>query len=154
MSPQAIRASARLEQIRNRLSNDETLKLVEEAEKEHIVIIVEIDPREGSGIIPNDWRAFIGAKNSASDNLLVGKVNNDLRNRKGLQTIFKRDYDYDIFWVSFSLFDENGEPLWKNVPEELELVVGIKEKEGRVNWKVTNDLKVRLENILKLNSEK
>lgn len=50
--------------------------------------------------------------------------------------------------------DKNGVPLWKNVPEELELIVGIKEKEGRVTWKVTDDLKLRMENLLKIKSEK
>ena len=154
MSPEAIRAAARIEQIRSRLTNAETKKLVAEAEQENLVIIVEIDPREGSGIIPNDWRAFIGAPNSSSDDLIRGNSNNNLRNNKALQSVSKRDYDYDVFWISFPLFNKNGDSLWKVVPNELELVVGIKDKEGRVTWKVTNELRLRIENLLKLKSEK
>ena len=153
MSPEAIRAAARMEQIRSRLTNDETKKLVAEAEQENLVVIVEIDPREGSGIIPNDWRAFIGSPNSSGD-LIRGNSNSNLRNNKAFQSVSKRDYDYDMFWISFSLFDKNGNPLWKSVPNELELIVGIKDKEGRVTWKVTNDMKLRIENLLKLKSEK
>ncbi len=154
MSPEAIRAAARMEQIRSRLTNDETKKLVAEAEQEDLVIIVEIDPREGSGIIPNDWRAFIGSRNAPSDDLIRGNSNSNLRDSKALQSVSKRDYDYDVFWISFSLFDKNGSSLWKVVPSELELVVGIKDKEGRVTWKVTNDLRLRIEHLLKLKLEK
>ncbi len=154
MSPEAIRASARLEQIRNRLTNDETKKMIADAEQENLVVLVEIDPREGSGIIPNDWRAYIQAKNSSLNESIPGNVRNDLRNFKAFQPVNKRDYDYDLFWVSFSLTDKNGVPLWKTVPNELELVVAINGKEGKVKWKVTNDLKLRIENLLKLEPTK
>jgi len=154
MSPEAIRAAARMEQIRNRLTDDETKNLVAEAEQEDLVILVEIDPREGSGVIPNNWRAFIQAKNSADNESIRGVDKNSLRNYKALQSVIKRDYDYDLFWVSFSFTSKNGVPLWKSVPNELELIVGINEKEGRVRWKVTNELRLRIENLLKLKSEK
>ena len=154
MSPEAIRAAAKLEQIRSRLTDDETKNLVSEAEKENLIILVEIDPREGSGVISNDWQAFIQAESSYANQSIRGTNKNDLRNFKALQSVIKRDYDYDLFWVSFSLTDKNGIPLWKNVPNELELVVRINEKEGKVKWKVTNDLKLRIENLLKLESKK
>jgi len=154
MSPEAIRAAARLEQIRSRLTEDETKKLVAEADQEDLVILIEIDPREGSGVIPNNWRAFLQAKDSAANESLRGEEKSSLRNYKALQSVIKRDYDYDLFWVSFSLTDKNGVPLWKSVPNELELIVGINEKEGRVKWKVTNELRLRIENLLKLKSEK
>ncbi len=154
MSPEAIKAAARMEQLISRLTDDETRNLVSEAEQENLVIIVEIDPREGSGVIPNDWRAFIRSKYSSSNESIRGFVNNSLKNRKALQSVVKRDYDYDVYWISFPLIDKNGVSLWKSVPNELELVVGIKEKEGRVSWKVTDDLKLRIENLLKIKSEK
>lgn len=154
MSPEAIRAAARMEQIRSRLTDDETKKLVSEAEQEKLVIIVEIDPREGSGVIPNDWRAFIHSKNSTANESIRGINDSNLKNFKGLQSVVKRDYDYDVYWISFSLTDKNGIPLWKSVPDELELVVGIKEKEGRVTWKVDNELRLKIEKLLKLKSEK
>src|SRR6185436_17326508 len=38
----------------------ETKRLVEEAEAvEGMVVLVEIDPREGSGVIPDDWLAVV-----------------------------------------------------------------------------------------------
>jgi len=154
MSPEAIRAAARVEQIRSRLTDDETKKLITEAEQENLVIIIEIDPREGSGVIPNDWRAFIGSRNSPANELIRGDDKNSLRDNKALQSVSKRDYDYDLFWVSFSLTDKNGSPLWRVVPNELELVVGINAKEGRVTWKVTDELRLRIENLLKIKSEK
>ncbi|HEX9931090.1 MAG TPA: hypothetical protein VGB02_21320 [Pyrinomonadaceae bacterium] len=154
MSPEAIRAAARLEQLRSRLTDDETLSLVSEAEQENLVILVEIDPREGSGVIPNDWRAFINSKNSAANESIRGIEKSNLRNYKALQPVVKRDYDYDLFWVSFSFKDKNGVSLWKSVPNELELIVGINEKEGKVTWKVTDALRLRIETLLKLESEK
>lgn len=154
MSPEAIRAAARTEQIINRLTDEEAKHLVAEAEQEDLVILVEIDPREGSGVIPNNWRAFLQAKDSAANEHLRGEEKSSLRNYKALQSVIKRDYDYDLFWVSFSLTDKIGVPLWNSVPNELELIVGINEKEGRVKWKVTNELKLRIENLLKLKSEK
>ncbi len=45
-------------------------------------------------------------------------------------------------------------PLWRSVSNELELIVDINEKEGRVKWKVTDELRLRIENLLKLESEK
>lgn len=154
MSPEAVKAAARMEQIRSRLSEEETKTLVAEAEQENLVIIVEIDPREGSGVIPNDWRAFLRPKGSASDELIRGVDKNTLRNYKALQPVLKRDYDYDMYWISFSLTDKNGIPLWKSVPNELELIVGINEKEGKVTWKVTEELRLRIENLISLKSEK
>lgn len=45
--------------------------------------------------------------------------------------------------------DENGNPIWKSIPAEIEIVVGIYNKQGRVSWKVTDVLKTRIENLLK-----
>ena len=149
LSPEAIRAAARMEQIRNRLTDVETKDLVTEAEQENLVILVEIDPREGSGVVPNNWRAFIHSKNFPANESIRGVNKSNLRNYKALQSVIKRDYDYDMYWISFSLKDKNGIPLWKSVPNELELIVGINEKEGRVRWKVTEELRLRIENLLK-----
>ncbi len=63
MTPQVIRAVARLQQFAKALTAEETRKLVREAEAAgEIVIQVEIDPREGSGVIPNDWVALLGTR--------------------------------------------------------------------------------------------
>jgi hypothetical protein len=63
LTPEVIRASARLEQIRSRLSDDATKALIAEAEAAgDTVVMVEIDPDEGSGVIPLDWQAFLQPK--------------------------------------------------------------------------------------------
>jgi hypothetical protein len=64
LTPDAVRAAARLEQIAKSLSQEETRRLVAEAERAgDTVIMVELDPREGSGVIPSDWIATFGARN-------------------------------------------------------------------------------------------
>ena len=55
MTPEAIRAAARLEQLKRHLTDSETRELVMEAEKpDGLVAFIEINPREGSGVIPLD----------------------------------------------------------------------------------------------------
>ena len=50
MTTEVIRASARVEQFRNRLTNEQTRDLIEEAEAgNYLVILVELDPREEGG---------------------------------------------------------------------------------------------------------
>ena len=52
MTPEAIRAAARLEQLKRHLTDSETRELVMEAEKpDGLVAFIEINPREGSGVI-------------------------------------------------------------------------------------------------------
>lgn len=151
MSPELIRAAARREQLRNGLTEAETRKLVAEAENEKgLVVLIEIDPREGSGVIPNDWRAMLQPKgaDTESNKTIRAVKNQSLRDIIAFKGIFTRDYDYDVFWIAFPLQDEKGNPLWTNVPNELELVVGIYNKEGRVTWKVSEVLKMRIEKLL------
>src|SRR2546427_2065201 len=60
MTPEVIRATARLEQIRLHLTDEQARALVEEAERgNNLVVLVEIDAREGSGVIPLDWRSAL-----------------------------------------------------------------------------------------------
>lgn len=55
-TPEVIRASARFAQLKDRLSDRETQSLVSEAESVGgTVMIIELDPSEGSGVIPLDW---------------------------------------------------------------------------------------------------
>lgn len=55
-----IRATARIIQLTERLSNEEAKALVAQAEAAApVVVLVEIDPREGSGVIPSDWSVFL-----------------------------------------------------------------------------------------------
>lgn len=152
MSPESIRATVRREQLLNGLTEAETRRLVNEAEKEkELVVLVELDPREGSGIIPNDWRVILQPKgvSSNSNQRIRGIKNQSLRDITAYKGVFTRDYDYDVFWIAFPLKDEKGDSVWTSVPSQLELVVGIYNKEGRVSWKVSEPLKLQIENILK-----
>ena len=153
-TPEVIRASARHAQIRNRLSDDETRALVREAESAgHTVIMVEIDPREGSGVIPSDWEAFLqprGAPSNSSQGVR-GVDTPDLRRLQALQGVMQRNYDYDRFWVVFPLLRSDGKPLFPDTSSEAELVVRILNKEGKVTWRVPDSIHQRTRTLGKAN---
>jgi hypothetical protein len=133
MTPEVIRAAARLAQLRSRLSEEGTRELVAEAEASGgTVVMVEIDPREGSGVIPNEWEAFVQPKGRSSE--AVAGVNTPrLRDVKALAGVLRRNYDYDRFWLVFPAGDA---PYLHSDVLEVELVVRIYDKEGRVSWPV------------------
>jgi hypothetical protein len=131
LTPAVIRATARLAQLRSRLTDDDTRALVAEAETAGgMVVMVEIDPREGSGVIPNDWQAFIQPKGRPGD-AVAGVSTPRLRDVKALAGVLRRNYDYDRFWV---VFPGGDAPYLQAGVTEVELVVRIHDKEGRVNW--------------------
>ena len=67
-TPDVVRASARYAQMKSRLSADDTRKLVQEAEAAgETVVVVDIDPNEGSGVVPMDWEAFLRPKDAPSE---------------------------------------------------------------------------------------
>ena len=150
LTPEAIRAAARLEQLRNRLSDEQTRALVAEADvPERLVVLVELDAREGSGVIPLDWRASLlpkGAKTDSPD-AVGGASTPSLRNVKALAGVARRDYAYDIFWVAFPLTGQKGEALFQPTVDALDLVVGIYNKEGRVSWRLSESLRQRLKTL-------
>lgn len=150
MTPEAIRATARLEQLRLHLTDEQTRALVEEAERGNsLIALVEIDAREGSGVIPLDWRSSLrpGGAISESPSTISGTSTPALRNIKALSSVARRDYAYDIFWVVFPMTDQKGGPIWKSVPNSIELIVGIYNKEGRVTWAVSDPLRQRLNSL-------
>ncbi len=109
--PEVIRATARLEQLRWRLTDSQTRELVEEAESEaETVVLVEIDPREGAGVIPLDWRAILQPVGSHAGGI-VGTSAPELKIVKALAGVVRRDYAYDVFWVYFQLVNDKGESL-------------------------------------------
>lgn len=147
MTPEAIRAAARLEQLRRHLTDDETRTLVTEAEKiDGLVVYIELNPREGSGVIPLDWQATLRPKGSRDDSPLAiaGTSTPALREVKALTRVGPRDYAYDVFWVVFPMRDKQGKLIWETPPEEIELVVGINDMRGRVSWRVNDSLRQRL----------
>lgn len=154
MTPEMIRASARFQQLRNRLSDDQTKALVKEAEEAgDLVAMIEIDPSEGSGVIPLDWRVFLQPKGLANDaeGAVAGVKSPHLRKVKALGGVFRRDYDFDLFFVSFPLVDENKEPLISPDLAEIEVYVGVYKSEGRVSWRLPESVR---EKIRFLSSEK
>ena len=146
LTPEVIRATARFEQLRTRLSDDQTRELGAEAEAAgQTVILVEIDPREGSGVIPLDWRAVLQAKGwqSGMPGSVRGTSTPQLKNTKALAGVVRRDYSYDIFWVVFPLIDDKGMPVFSDSTREVELVVVINNKEGTVTWPVPDSIRQR-----------
>jgi hypothetical protein len=132
LSPAVIRATARVLQLRSRLTPDQTRALVTEAEGAGgLVIMVEIDPREGSGVIPMDWEAFLQPEDQPA--AAVGGVNTPvLRNVKALAGVLRRNYDYDRFWVVFP--DSAVAACLESGAKHIELLVRIHDKEGRAQW--------------------
>ena len=149
-TPDIIRASARHHQLLNRLTDDQTRALVREAENAgHLVIVVEINPNEGSGVIPLDWRAFLQGNGSPSrQNIAVQAVKApQLKKVIALNPVLKRDYEYDIFWLSFPVADDNGSPLIHPESTGIQLVVGIYNKETTVTWNLTDSLRKRIKSL-------
>jgi len=152
MTPEVIRAAARLEQIRMHLTDEQARALVKEAERgNNLVVLVEIDAREGSGVIPLDWRSALkpGGTKDDSPAIISGINTPTLRNVNALSGVARRDYAYDIFWVVFPLMDQKGNSVWANVPSNIELVVGIYNKQGNVTWTVSEPLRRRLSSMNK-----
>jgi len=136
MTPSVIRASARLVQLAERLSDQQTAALIAEAEAQNgTVVMVEIDPREGSGVIPNDWAAFLEPiANGAHGKPVRGVDTPKLRDVKALAGVLRRNYDYDRFWVVFPLKHDDGEAVLPANFAEAQLTVRIHEREGTVRW--------------------
>ena len=139
-TPEMVRASARYWQLRERLSEEQTRALVAEAEAAgDTVIMVELDPREGSGIIPSDWLAIFRGKGSSIET--KGTVIPALRSVKALAGTVQRDYAYDVFWVTFPLVDEKRQAILPDSASEAELIVTIYDKQGKVTWQIPESLK-------------
>lgn len=140
LTPEAIRATARMLQLRSRLPEAETRQLVAEAEAiQGTVIIVEVDPREGSGVIPSDWEAFLQPKGSPA-RAVRGTSSPHLRDVKALAGVLRRNYDYDRFWVTFPL-KKDGVSVLADTDLNAELIVRIHEKEGRIEWPVSGSVR-------------
>lgn len=131
-SPSVIRAGARLSQLRSRLTAEQTRALVTEAEAVGgTVVMVEIDPREGSGVIPLDWEAFLQPEGQPLA-AVRGTNAPELRTVQALAGVLRRNYDYDRFWVVFPNNSDAG--YLKPGVQNIQLVVRIHDKEGRVEW--------------------
>lgn len=146
LTSEVVRATARLAQLSEGLSNEQTRALVRDAEAAgDTIIMVEIDPREGSGVIPLDWVTLLGPKGSRSSGLgaVKGVSVPRLREIRGLSGTFRRDYDYEVFWVVFPPTSDGGKPVFPTGVAEAELVVRIYNGEGRVKWSLPESIRRR-----------
>lgn len=135
-TPDILRATAKTIQIRKRLTNQDAQALVAAAERPNsTVIMIELDPDEGSGVIPTDWEAFLQPRNNA-DRAVRGTKAPQLRDVVALAGTSPRNYDYDRFWMIFALTTDSGERLFANTDREAELVIRINDREGTVRWPI------------------
>jgi hypothetical protein len=131
-----IQATARLLQLSERLSDSQTEDLVREAQSAgDAVFLVEIDPREGSGVIPTGWSAFLGTAGNER-NVVRGVNTPSLEKLKALRGVFRRDYNYELFWVVFPLHAADGSALFPSGTSHADLTVRISNKEGHVSFPV------------------
>lgn len=137
-SPDVIHATARWLQLSERLSDADARRLVAEADAvDGLVVQIEIDPREGSGVIPLDWDAFLQPiRGNVAGPAVRGVVEPKLREVRALGGVRRRNYDYDRYWVVFPRTLEDGTPLSGPDVTELELVVRIYDSEGKVRWRM------------------
>ena len=147
MTPEVIRATPRMQQLAKGLSVQETRQLVKDAEAAgDFVILVEIDPREGSGVIPGDWVALLGPRELAGAVPLhaAGVNSPKLRDIAALGAVPPRDYSYELFWVVFPLKTSEGKPVFNGSDKEAELSVRIQNRVGKVRWPIPEYLRTKL----------
>ena len=73
----------------------------------------------------------------------VGSSTPELKNAKALAGVVQRDYSYDLFWVVFPLINDKGILLFSDSVREVELLVGIYDKEGIVAWSIPDSIRER-----------
>lgn len=143
LTKDVIQATARLLQLSERLTDSQTEDLVQEATAAgDVVIMVEVDPREGSGVIPNDWSVFLGPSGNDRD-VARGTSSPALEKLKALRGGYRRDFNYELFWVVFPLKTANGEPLFPIGVAQAALTVRISGKEGRVSFVIPAYLRAK-----------
>jgi hypothetical protein len=134
ITPTVAGAAARMLMLAKGMPRVEAVKAIQTcAENPGHYVLVEIDPREGSGVIPRDWLARFGAR-GAENRQVTGVVLPDDGVWRTLRMAFPRDYAYDVFLVQFPLVSEDGSSLLGPADNEVELIVRIHNKTGKVRW--------------------
>jgi hypothetical protein len=143
LTPSVIKATARLEQFRQRLTNAEVQQMIDEAENAGpTVFLVELDAIEGSGVIPPDWQAFLQQEGLpvGDEGCMKGQSTPELWKVKGLVGTMSRDYKYDRFWIVFPLLRKNGQQLFSAGVKKAELIIRINDKEDKAIFKIPEDI--------------
>ena len=144
LTPDVIRATARLHQLSAGLTDAETIDLVTEAERAgDLVVMLEVDPREGSGVLPRDLVVLLRPKDGDEESTIRGVLSPRLREARALAGTFRRDYAYEQLWAVFSLTGPLGRALLAPDVTHLEVVMRIYDKEGQVSWPVPGSLRTR-----------
>jgi hypothetical protein len=146
LTPDVIRATARAIQLDERLSPADARRLVGEAEAAaDTVFFVEIDPNEGSGVVPLDWTAILQPRGLPRGEVGAarGVLSPKLGDVRALGGLFKRDYAYDAFWVAFRLTPAERAALFGPGVTDVELIVSIQGREGSVTWPVPGSMRAR-----------
>jgi hypothetical protein len=139
ITSKAAVAAARILELSKGLTQAEAKEVVRQtAEPDSWLILVELDPREGSGVIPKDWSARFGPAGRETAQVTGRRIG-----REGawgtLVSAFPRDYSYDVFLLAFPRTAE-GAPVLRPSDAEAELAVRIYNKQGSVRWKIPADL--------------
>jgi hypothetical protein len=139
ITPKVAVAAGRLLELTKGMNPTDTGEVVKAAaEPNSWLLLVELDPREGSGVIPSGWFAKFGP----AGNETLRAVGRPIRLEgvwKSLVSAFPRDYSYDVFLLEFPR-TVDGAPLLRASDPEAELQVRIESKQGRVHWKLPPDL--------------
>ena len=136
LPPQVFEAAGRVLEIAKGVPPVEVQRVLKEltVEPAHYVL-VELDPREGSGVIPRDWLSRFGPKGDA-DRQVAGQVVSEQGDWRTLLRAFPRDYAYDIFIVRFPVEVREGVKTLADSDSLAELSVRIYNKIGTVAWRV------------------
>lgn len=150
MTPEVIRAAARVAQLKERLSDEQTRKIVKDAEEAgDLVIMIEINPNEGSGVIPLDWRVFLQSKGlqPGSNGAVHGIKSPHLRKVPALSGLYGLNYEYDVFWVVFPLVDDKKVSTLPADVSDIQLIVGIYGSEARISWKMRDSIREKIRTL-------
>lgn len=136
ITPSVARAAARLLMVTKGFSAQQSQEVTQAAKQaEGWLVLVELDPREGSGVIPKDWVARFGVKGNETRQV-TGQPIAPEGVWRSMMAAFPRDYSYDMFLVKFPAKLDDGAPLLMANDTEAELVVRIYNKQGHVRWKI------------------
>ena len=94
-------------------------------------LMIELDPREGSGVIPSDWTARLGNEKNSESGHICEKLP-DTGPWAQIIRAFPRDYAYDAFLVRVARVDGGKPIITSGLPVELR--VHIENKSGTVRW--------------------
>jgi hypothetical protein len=138
ITPEVATAAARVLMLTKGISGEQAEEVAGAvATADAWFVFVELDPREGSGVIPREWISRFGLRENESRQA-VGQALPAEGVWKSLMSAFPRDYSYDTFLLKFPKSAPGGVSLLE--PGEAELRVRIYNKQGRALWKVPASL--------------